>query len=149
MTTPRPRWASVKFLLFPVAGAFVGYYLSERSGSGIGAVIGALATLVFTLAGAGIGLLASLAIAGIQALTPETERQHVRVCRGDALCPGTGEWIASVDARHPRARSFNVWNRTAFVETGQPFPDPQGMVPGVEAAEVSWRWLRPTPREES
>jgi len=139
----------MKFLLFPLAGAVIGYYLSERGGVGIGAVIGALATIVFTLAGAGIGLLASLAIAGIQALTPETEKRHVRACNGEALCPGTGEWIASVDARHPQARTFNVWNRTAYVEEGQPFPDPGSLVAGVHAAEVTWRWVRPSLSEES
>jgi len=134
----------LKFLLFPLAGAAVGYYLSDRGdgGVGVGAVLGALATLVFTLAGAGIGLLASLVIAGIQAQTPETEKRHVRVCNGTDLCPGTGEWIASVDARHPQARVFNVWNRTACVVEGETFPDPQSLVAGVHAEEVTWRWVR-------
>jgi len=134
--------------LFPLAGGLLGYYLSERGGGvGIGAVIGALATLVFTMVGAGIGLLASLAIAGIQAQTPESEKRQVRVCNGTDLCPRTGEWIASVDARHPQARSFNVWDRTAYVLEGQTFPDPQALLPGVYAAEVTWRWVRPSPSE--
>ncbi|MEJ8851693.1 hypothetical protein [Variovorax rhizosphaerae] len=142
------REGGMKLLLFPLAGAMLGYYLSERGGGvGVGALIGALATLVFTLVGAGIGLLASLAIAGIQAQTPETEKRHQRVCNGTDVCPGTGEWIACVDARHPQARVFNVWNRTAYVVEGEAFPDPQSLVAGVQAVEVTWRWVRPSPSE--
>ncbi|WP_218509500.1 hypothetical protein [Variovorax sp. dw_308] len=145
----REEGGGMKLLLFPLAGAMLGYYLSERGGVGLSAVIGALATLVFTLAGAGIGLLASLAIAGIQAQTPETEKRHLRVCNGTDVCPGTGEWIGSVDARHPQARTFNVWNRTAYVVEGQAFPDPQALVAGVQAVEVTWKWVRPAPAEQS
>ncbi|MEJ8857721.1 hypothetical protein WKW79_24330 [Variovorax robiniae] len=148
LKTSLGREGGIKLLLFPLAGAVLGYYLSERSGGvGVGAVIGALATLVFTLVGAGIGLLASLAIAGIHAQTPETEKRHKRVCNGTDVCPGTGEWIASVEARHPQARNFNVWNRTAYVLEGQTFPDPQALVAGVQAVEVTWRWVRPSPSE--
>jgi len=71
----------MKFLLFPLAGAVIGYYLSERGGVGIGAVIGALATIVFTLAGAGIGLLASLAIAGSVALAAGARCKAVAIKR--------------------------------------------------------------------
>lgn len=67
--------------------------------------------------------------------------QTPRVCRGNMNCPQTGVWSGAVAGDHPLADVFNHWHRQAYVERGQPFPDPKALHLDIEPRAVAWQWL--------
>ncbi|HYP71205.1 MAG TPA: DUF6396 domain-containing protein, partial [Variovorax sp.] len=62
------------------------------------------------------------------------------ICRGSNLCPRTGIWEPEVEDEHALANVFHDTNRQAYVEKGQPFPDPRDMYLDIEPHEVQWLW---------
>ncbi len=62
-------------------------------------------------------------------------------CNGLRPCPKTGIWAASVVAEHPLARSFNRWERQAYVQEGQSFPDPKTSHLEIDAQDVRWTFM--------
>jgi len=62
-------------------------------------------------------------------------------CKGMLPCPRTGVWGGQVSRDHPLARLYNRWDRFAYVEKGQPFPDPRSQHIAVAPHEVKWLWL--------
>jgi len=62
-------------------------------------------------------------------------------CKGMLPCPRTGVWGGQVSREHPLARLYNRWDRFAYVEKGQPFPDPRHQHIAVAPHEVKWLWL--------
>jgi hypothetical protein len=61
-------------------------------------------------------------------------------CKGDATCPQTGVWSASVAADHPMAAVFNQWHRQAYVAKDSPFPDPKDLHLDIAPRDVKWQW---------
>lgn len=137
-----------------VIGVFAGYSMSEGfGGTTPGAVVGGLMTLLLMATGGAMGLACGILIA----LVPWSSKGDVSETRrappdrdlelaGSAMCPFAGVWVARVDARHPYAAAFNVWDRTAIVEEGQYFPDPSSLLADATAAhiaatDVRWRWV--------
>lgn len=55
--------------------------------------------------------------------------------------PATGIWHGRIDPAHPLAKVFNQWNRQAYVEEGQPFPDPRDRGLDISPKEIEWQWL--------
>ena len=55
--------------------------------------------------------------------------------------PATGIWHGRIDPAHPLAKVFNQWNRQAYVEEGQPFPDPRDRGQDISPKEIEWQWL--------
>jgi len=62
-------------------------------------------------------------------------------CKGMLPCPRTGVWGGQVAKDHPLARLYNRWDRFAYVEKGQSFPDPRHQHIDVAPQEVKWLWL--------
>ena len=62
-------------------------------------------------------------------------------CNGLEKCPETGIWEGRISTDHPLAALYNQWNRQAFVEAGQAFPDAQRQHLDIAAGEVQWTWL--------
>jgi uncharacterized protein len=62
-------------------------------------------------------------------------------CNGLGKCPETGIWEGRISADHPLAALYNQWNRQAFVEAGQAFPDARRQHLDVAPADVRWTWL--------
>lgn len=55
--------------------------------------------------------------------------------------PATGIWHGEVDPSHPLAKVFNQWTRQAYVEEGQPFPDPRERHLDISPKDIQWQWL--------
>ncbi|WP_338074064.1 SEL1-like repeat protein [Herbaspirillum huttiense] len=55
--------------------------------------------------------------------------------------PATGIWHGRIDPAHPLAKVFNQWNRQAYVEEGQPFPDLRDRGLEISPKEIEWQWL--------
>lgn len=55
--------------------------------------------------------------------------------------PATGIWHGHIDPAHPLAKVFNQWNRQAYVEEGQPFPDPRDRGLDISPKDIQWQWL--------
>ncbi|MDP9901825.1 tetratricopeptide repeat protein [Variovorax ginsengisoli] len=62
-------------------------------------------------------------------------------CKGMLPCPRTGVWGGQVPRDHPMARLYNRWDRFAYVEKGQSFPDPRHQHIPIAPHEVKWLWL--------
>ena len=62
---------------------------------------------------------------------------------GDAICPRGGNWTAYLASGHPGEQAFERCHRTFRVEYGSYFPDPSGIMAGVEVTEVRWQWALP------
>jgi len=60
---------------------------------------------------------------------------------GHLPCPRTGVWNAQLDEDHPLAPVFSHWASQAYVHEGQSFTSPRQELLGIEAHEVTWRWL--------
>ena len=68
---------------------------------------------------------------------------------GDAQgCPQSGIWEARVVADHPKAALYNRWDRQAFVEKGQAFPNPSAQFIDIAASDIRWTLLG-SPNEET
>ncbi len=67
--------------------------------------------------------------------------EEVLRCKGMLVCPRTGVWAGQVAKEHPLARLYNRWDRFAYVEQGQSFPNPQDQHIAVAPHEVRWLWL--------
>ncbi len=74
-------------------------------------------------------------------LARSAEPAEAPKCNGLRLCPKTGIWMASVAAEHPLARSFNRWDRQAYVQEGGSFPDPTTSHLEIDARDVRWTFL--------
>jgi len=61
-------------------------------------------------------------------------------CRGARPCPRTGVWIGRISSEHALAKVFNRFERQAYVQEGQPFPDPKALHLDIAAHEVHWWW---------
>jgi len=70
----------------------------------------------------------------------EIREPHQR-CRGNAKCPQSGIWSASVNHEHPMAAVFNQWHRQSYVMQGQSFPDPRTQHLDIAPRDVTWLWL--------
>ncbi|WP_249776936.1 DUF6396 domain-containing protein [Herbaspirillum sp. C9C3] len=55
--------------------------------------------------------------------------------------PATGIWHGHIDLAHPLAKVFNLWTRQAYVEEGQPFPDPRERGLDISPKDIQWQWL--------
>ena len=55
--------------------------------------------------------------------------------------PATGIWHGRIDPAHPLAKVFNLWTRQAYVEEGQPFPDPRDRGLDISPKDIQWQWL--------
>ena len=66
--------------------------------------------------------------------------QPLLACPGDRACPHTGIWEPRVKDDHPLARVFHAFNRQAYVEQGQDFPDPRDRHLAIDPAAVQWLW---------
>ena len=62
-------------------------------------------------------------------------------CDGKQRCPQTGIWEGRVAADHPLAGLYNRWDRQAFVEKGQAFPNPAERSVDIAATDVRWTYL--------
>ncbi|WP_261802543.1 sel1 repeat family protein [Variovorax sp. PAMC28562] len=62
-------------------------------------------------------------------------------CKGMLSCPRTGVWAGQVAKDHPLARLYNRWDRFAYVEKGQSFPNPEDQHIAIAPHEVRWLWL--------
>ncbi len=63
------------------------------------------------------------------------------LCRGGRPCPRTGIWDAALDKGHALARVFDTDARQAYVEQGQPFPDPREIHLAIQPDELLWMWV--------
>ncbi|QNK75268.1 sel1 repeat family protein [Variovorax sp. PAMC28562] len=61
-------------------------------------------------------------------------------CRGHRPCPRIGIWFGDLPDNHPLATRYNRWDRQAYLEAGQSFPDPAALQLEVAAGEVRWLW---------
>ena len=59
-------------------------------------------------------------------------------CHGGRPCPRTGIWFGYLPKDHPLALRYNRWDRQAYLEAGQSFPDPAALQPDLAAADVRW-----------
>jgi len=64
-----------------------------------------------------------------------------QTCTGSATCPRTGVWFGHIKDDHPLAATFNRWDRQAYVQAGQSFPDPRDLYLDIAACDVIWLWL--------
>jgi hypothetical protein len=64
-----------------------------------------------------------------------------QTCAGSATCPRTGVWFGHIKGDHPLAATFNRWDRQAYVQAGQSFPDPRDLYLDIAACDVIWLWL--------
>ena len=55
--------------------------------------------------------------------------------------PATGIWHGHIDPAHPLAKVFNQWTRQAYLEEGQPFPDPRDRGLDISPKDIQWQWL--------
>ncbi|MEJ8827465.1 tetratricopeptide repeat protein [Variovorax humicola] len=62
------------------------------------------------------------------------------ICRGGRPCPRTGIWEPKIEGDHLLATVFHDVNRQAYVEKGQPFPDPRDAHLDIDANQVQWLW---------
>ncbi|MEJ8827516.1 DUF6396 domain-containing protein [Variovorax humicola] len=62
------------------------------------------------------------------------------ICRGGRPCPRTGIWEPQIEGDHVLATVFHDVNRQAYVDKGQPFPDPRDMHLDIDANRVQWLW---------
>ncbi len=74
-------------------------------------------------------------------LARSAEPAEALKCNGLRSCPKTGIWMASVAIEHPLARSFNRWDRQAYVQEGGSFPDPMASHLEIDARDVRWTFL--------
>ena len=62
------------------------------------------------------------------------------ICRGSRPCPRTGIWEPRIEAEHVLAKVFDGISRQAYLERGQPFPDPRDVHLDIDASAVQWLW---------
>ena len=62
-------------------------------------------------------------------------------CNGSQTCPETGIWEGRVAEEHPLAKVYNKWDRQAYVEKGNPFPDPRAQFLDIAMRDVRWTWF--------
>jgi len=62
------------------------------------------------------------------------------ICRGGRPCPRTGIWEPQIEGDHVLATVFHDVNRQAYVDKGQPFPDPRDAHLDIDANQVQWLW---------
>ncbi|REG61373.1 TPR repeat protein [Paraburkholderia sp. BL6669N2] len=65
----------------------------------------------------------------------------IRQCAGHQRCPQEGIWEGRVAGAHPQAFLYNTWTQQAFVDQGQPFPDPRDRSLDVDRHDVLWTYL--------
>nr|WP_296229282.1 tetratricopeptide repeat protein [Ralstonia sp. UBA689] len=66
---------------------------------------------------------------------------QARTCHGLEHCPRTGIWEGRVKRDHPMAAVFNRWDQQAFVQEGQPFPEPELRHLDIPLEQVQWTYL--------
>ena len=69
-------------------------------------------------------------------------------CNGNQACPQAGIWEARVRSDHLLAGLYNRWDRQAFVEKGQAFPNPTAQFIDIAASDIRWTFLG-SPNEET
>ncbi|REG61372.1 TPR repeat protein [Paraburkholderia sp. BL6669N2] len=62
-------------------------------------------------------------------------------CAGHQRCPQQGIWEGRVAVAHPQAFLYNTWTQQAFVDQGQPFPDPRERALAIDRHDVTWTYL--------
>ncbi|TFE47216.1 sel1 repeat family protein [Paraburkholderia dipogonis] len=65
----------------------------------------------------------------------------IRQCAGHQRCPQQGIWEGRVAGAHPQAFLYNTWTQQAFVDQGQPFPDPRERTLEIDRHDVLWTYL--------
>ncbi|TFE47218.1 sel1 repeat family protein [Paraburkholderia dipogonis] len=65
----------------------------------------------------------------------------IRQCAGHQRCPQQGIWEGRVAGAHPQAFLYNTWTQQAFVDQGQPFPDPRERALEIDRHNVLWTYL--------
>lgn len=92
---------------------------------------------------------AGRAVAQAQPVDPKVAQGIARVsrvpqpqfiCRGHRPCPRTGIWYSWLPDGHPLVARYNRWDRQAYLEEGEAFPDPKKMQPDLAASDVQWLW---------
>ena len=69
-------------------------------------------------------------------------------CNGNHACPQAGIWEARVRSDHLLAGLYNRWDRQAFVEKGQAFPNPSAQFIDIAASDIRWTLLG-SPNEDT